>query len=84
MSLEEFENTPDTKSKRYALMKSIMDLGMGFIYVGVGIVIFFPKEFHIYNNFTDSTLAKFFAALVIIYGSWRIYRGVKKNYFKEM
>ena len=83
MSLEEFENTPDPKTKRYVLMKSITDFGMGFIYIGVGILIFFAKQFHLYNNFTDSTAAKIFAVLVIIYGAWRIYRGVKKEYFKE-
>lgn len=83
MSLEEFENTPDAKTKRYILMKTIMDFGMGFIYLGVGILIFFSKEFHLYNNFTDGTPAKIFAVLVIIYGSWRIYRGIKKDYFKE-
>ncbi len=64
-------------------MKSILDFGMGFMYIGVGVVIFFAKEFHLYTNFTDSTLAKVFAVLVIIYGSWRIYRGIKKDYFKE-
>ena len=32
MSLEEFENTPDKKTKRYIMMRSITDLGMGFIY----------------------------------------------------
>lgn len=83
MSLEEFENAPDTKTKRYILMKSIMDFGMGFIYIGVGVVIFFSKEFHLYNNFTESTPAKIFAVLVIIYGAWRIYRGIKKDYFRE-
>ena len=83
MSLEEFENTPDPKTKRYILMKSITDFGMGFIYIGVGILIFFAKEFHLYNNFTDSVTGKVFAALVIIYGSWRIYRGIRKDYFKE-
>ncbi|MEO7120484.1 MAG: hypothetical protein ABIY62_05275 [Ginsengibacter sp.] len=84
MSLEEFENTPDTKTKRYMLMKSVMDFGMGFIYLGVGVVIFFAKEFHFYNNFTEGTLAKVFAVVIIIYGSWRIYRGIKKDYFKEI
>jgi uncharacterized membrane protein YqjE len=83
MSLEEFEDTPDTKTKRYILMKSVMDFGMGFIYLGVGIVIFFSKEFHLYSNFTNGTPAKIFAVLVIIYGAWRIYRGIKKDYFKE-
>ncbi len=83
MSLEEFENTPDAKTKRYVLMKSIMDFGMGFIYLGVGVVILFSRQFHFYNNFTMSIPAKIFAVLVIIYGSWRIYRGIKKDYFKE-
>lgn len=82
MSLEEFENTPDQKTKRYILMKSIMDLGMGFIYLGVGVVIFFAKQFHLYNNFTGSLTGKIFAVLVIIYGAWRIYRGIKKDYIK--
>jgi len=80
MSLEEFENTPDTKTKRYILMKSIMDFGMGSIYLGFGIVILFAKEFHLYNNFTSSATGKIFAVMVIIYGAWRIYRGIKKKY----
>ncbi|MEP6583829.1 MAG: hypothetical protein ABJA90_06170 [Ginsengibacter sp.] len=83
MSLEEFENTTDTKSKRYMQMKSILDFGMGGLYIAVGIIIFFSKQFHLYTNFTESTPAKIFAVLVIIYGAWRIYRGFKKDYFKE-
>lgn len=83
MSLEEFENTPDAKTKRYILMKSIMDFGMGFIYLGVGVIILFANEFHLNNNFTGSLIGKIFAAIVIIYGAWRIYRGIKKDYIKE-
>ena len=85
MSLEEFENTPDSKTKRYILMKSIMDFGMGFLYIGVAVIIFFSKELHIFrnNDFIDSTTAKIFAVLVIIYGAWRIYRGIKKDYLRE-
>ncbi len=83
MSLEEFEDKPDAKTKRYILMKSVMDFGMGFIYIGVGIIIFFSREFHLYNNFTESTPAKIFAVLVVIYGAWRIYRGIKKDYLRE-
>lgn len=83
MSLEEFENTPDAKTKRYILMKTITDFGMGFIYIGVGIVIFFPKQLHLNINLGDNVMAKIFAIIVIIYGAWRIYRGIKKDYFKE-
>lgn len=80
MSLEEFENTPDPKTKRYILMKSIMDLGMGFLYLGVGFIILFAKQFHLFNNFTQSIAGKIFAVLVIIYGGWRVFRGIKKDY----
>ena len=82
MSLEEFENTPDRKTKRYLLMRSITDLGMGFIYIGVGSIIIFGKQFNFSNDFTASTPAKIFAVLVIIYGAWRLYRGFKRKYFK--
>ena len=83
MSLEEFETTQDPKTRRYMQMRSILDLGMGLLYLGIGVVIFFSKEFHLYNDFTESTPAKIFAVLVVIYGAWRIYRGLKKDYFKN-
>ena len=83
MSLEEFENTPDAKTKRYLLMRSITDYGMGALYICVGLFIFFAKRFHFQSDFTMSTAAKLFAVLAIVYGSWRIYRGFKKNYFTK-
>ena len=83
MSLEEFENTPDNKTKRYVMMRSITDMGMGFIYLAVGIIILFAKQFNFSTDFTASVPAKIFAVLVIIYGSWRIFRGIRKKYYKE-
>ncbi len=82
MSLEEFEDEPDKKTKRYMLMRSITDFGMGAIYLAVDFFILFAKQFNFTTDFTMSLPAKIFAVLAIIYGSWRIYRGVKKNYFK--
>lgn len=82
MSLEEFEDTPDRKAKRYILMRSVMDFGMGILYAGVGIIIFFAKEFNFNTDFTRSMAAKIFAVCAFIYGAWRIYRGIKKNYFR--
>ena len=83
MSLEEFENTPDNKTKRYMMMRSITDYGMGTIYLAIGVIILFAKQFNFNNSFALSMPAKLFAGLAIIYGVWRIYRGYKKNYYKR-
>lgn len=82
MSLEEFENMPDKKTKRYILMRSVTDLGMGFIYVGVGIIILLAKQLNLESDFATSTPAKIFAVMAIIYGAWRVYRGIKKKYLR--
>ena len=83
MSLEEFEDKPDPKTKRYVGMKSIMDIGMGIIYIGVGTFILLAKKLNFENEFTDSAIGRIFAILVILYGIWRVYRGIKKDYFIE-
>ncbi len=83
MSLEEFEKAPDSKTKRYILMRSITDFGMGFIYIGIGVLILFAKQLNFKNDFAMTIWAKVFAGFAIIYGAWRVYRGYKKNYFKQ-
>ncbi len=82
MSLEEFEDNTDPKTKRYIMMKSIMDLGMGLIYIGVGILILMAKKIGLNNEFVESMTGKIFAGVVILYGVWRLYRGLKKDYLK--
>jgi NhaP-type Na+/H+ or K+/H+ antiporter len=83
MSLEEFEEHTDQKTKRYILTKSIMDLGMGLIYIAIGIMILFAKKIGLTNQFVESTMGKIFAGLIMLYGLWRLYRGVKKDYLNE-
>lgn len=83
MSIEEFDDKTDPKTKRYITMRSITDYGMGAIYVGIGLLILFAKQFDFNNDFVMSVPAKIFAILAIIYGGWRIYRGYKKSYFKQ-
>ncbi len=83
MSLEEFEKTPDNKTKRYAMMRSISDYGMGILYIAIGVIILFARQFNFNNEFVMTIPAKIFAAFAILYGVWRMYRGYKKNYFKN-
>lgn len=85
MALEEFDKEELTrKEKGYALMKSIMDYGMGVLWLGMGIVLIFSDNFglKIDARFNDPAL-KAFAVVCIVYGLFRFYRGYKKNYFKE-
>ena len=75
MSRNEFQDKPDPKTRRY--------IGMGIIYIAVGAFILFAEKFNLENEFVDSAIGKIFAGLIIIYGLWRIYRGIKKDYLIE-
>jgi hypothetical protein len=85
MALEEFEKEElSEKNKGYARMKSIMDYGMGLLWMGMGIFLVFIKEFHTgFEARFDDPVMKIFGGVCIVYGLFRIYRGYKKNYFIE-
>ena len=79
--LEEYEKK---KRRQIASMKSLMDYGIGVLILGAGFFFFFRNKFPIEmnENFPPNEMDKIFGAICIVYGSWRIYRGYKKNYFK--
>lgn len=83
MSLEEFENRPDKRTRRYIMMKSITDYTMGVIIIGIGLIIIFSRQLQIENENLSTTPVKIFGGVAIVYGAWRIYRGIKKKYFRE-
>ena len=80
MALEEFENKEDEKNKGYYRMKSIMDYGMGVLWILMGIFLLFPTKFSPRFEQYDNGMMKSFAAVCILYGCFRVYRGYKKNY----
>ncbi|HRB31449.1 MAG: hypothetical protein IPQ27_10450 [Chitinophagaceae bacterium] len=85
MALEEFDNDELNKRDRgYARMRSIMDLGMGLLWTAMGVFLFFNKYFETRFdvNLDDSTM-KLLGGICIIYGVFRVYRGVKQNYFRK-
>jgi hypothetical protein len=79
--LEEYEKK---KKKQVALMRSLLDYGIGTLIVAAGIFFFFRRKFHIKFNetFPPDDIDIFFGAICLLYGGWRIYRGYKKNYFR--
>lgn len=85
MALEEFEKEQmSSRNKGYARMRSIMDYGMGLLWMGMGVFLAFNKLFDIgINPRLDDPVIKGLGGIFIIYGLFRIYRGYKKNYFIE-
>jgi hypothetical protein len=71
---------PDRRKKGYILMRTIMDYGMGIIIFGFGIFFLLAPRLGI--GFQIENFYRYcFGGLCLIYGSWRVYRGYKKNYF---
>lgn len=62
-------------------MRAILDYGMGIMIAGFGVFFLLAPKLGFSFSDGDSFFRYFFAGLCILYGSWRIYRGYKKNYF---
>ena len=65
-------------------MRSIMDYGMGLLWLSMGIFLMFIEKFNtgLEARFSDPVM-KWFGGICILYGAFRIYRGYKKNYFRS-
>ena len=68
--------------KAYANRRSLMDLGMGLIYAGMGGFFVLKDLFGFAFDFPPRPFNYIFGALCLLYGGFRIYRGLKKNYFR--
>ena len=77
-----FEDYEKKKKRQISTMRSIMDYGMGVLFILIGIFFLFSEKFGFHLRKGDEWLDNFFAGLCILYGLWRIYRGYKKNYFR--
>lgn len=78
--IEEYENR---RRKQVSVMRSILDYGMGglFLLIGLYFLLYDVLGINIFRS-KPSGLDIFIGVLFVLYGSWRIYRGYKKNYFR--
>jgi hypothetical protein len=72
----------DKRKKVYSSRRSLMDLGMGIIYALLGGFFAFSEFFGIAMEFPTKPFSYIFGGICLLYGAFRIYRGVSKNYFK--
>ena len=80
--LEEYEKK---RRKQVNLMRSMMDYTMGLIILLIGVFFFFLRDKNISVNQylgKPDVLDKVLGVMCLLYGTWRIYRGYKKNYFR--
>ena len=78
--LEEYENK---RRKQVSFMRSLMDYAMGIIIVLLGGILFFHDKLKInINERLSPNMVKVLGVIFVLYGTWRIYRGFKKNYFQ--
>lgn len=78
-----FEDYENKKRKQIILMKSLLDYGMGIIFLLAGIYFLLGDQLNIQiGSKANSGFEKIFGGMCIAYAAWRIYRGYKKNYFR--
>jgi hypothetical protein len=83
MALEEFERQdPNRRDKGYILMRSVMDYGMGVLFIAMGFFFIFAKKVSIDFARFDDPWIKGLGVVTIIYGLFRIYRGYQKKYLR--
>jgi hypothetical protein len=64
-------------------MRSLKDYGIGIFILIVGLFFIFHDKLKLsFADFATSSSDKIFGAVFLLYGSWRIYRGYKQNYFR--
>lgn len=85
MALEEFENEQlSERDKGLIRMRTITNYGMGTFMILVGFFFMFPTQYtRGFVNQYDPVLIKIFAVICWLYGAFRIYRGYRKNYFRN-
>jgi hypothetical protein len=77
--MEDFEQK---RIKAYTNRRSLMDLGMGLIYAAMG-GFFVLKDFlGVAIDFPEKPFNYFLGGLCLLYGGFRIYRGLKNNYYR--
>ena len=70
----------EKRTRRFLTTRSIMDFGMGIMYLAVGLFIMFPQIIGFDMEGFDKIFRYLFGGLCMVYGICRIYRAIKKDY----
>ena len=73
----------EKQRKNYNNMQTVYNITMGLLILGIGLMMFFNEKIGL--NLTekfggDSLMIYLFGSLCLLYGGFRLYRGIKKDY----
>jgi hypothetical protein len=75
------ERFRDKQQKSYTLMRMTYDLTMGLLILGMAFMLFFADRLKIVQIADlDLTFRYMFGGICLLYGGFRLYRGIKKDY----
>ncbi len=70
----------DTSKRRRFGFRQLFDLFMGLLYLALAIVFAFGSKFNLsFAIFEGNNLNYLFAAMIGLYGAWRLYRVFSNN-----
>ncbi len=73
------EESRERRQLQQGRMQAILDYTVGVGAILAGLFIFFIKKFPVDFEFKEPLIAQIFAGISLLYGAWRIYRGINKS-----
>ena len=75
----------DKQRKSFTLMRSVRDFTMAILYLAMAALLFFGEKWKInqvsaLNDAWGKSFSYFFGAICLLYGGFRLYHGIKKEY----
>ncbi|HNP22165.1 MAG TPA: hypothetical protein PKM63_16360 [Panacibacter sp.] len=70
----------EKQKKNYTVMRSIYNITIGIVITGIGVLMFLNEKIglNLVQQF-DPIMIYAFGGLCLLYGSFRLYRGIKKE-----
>jgi hypothetical protein len=70
----------ERRARSLSNMRSTMNFAMGAVYLLVGGFLLLAEKLGFEMESFDDTARYIFGGIIVLYGVWRIYRGIRKEY----
>jgi len=71
----------DRQQKNYSAFRTVYDITMCVLFFGMSLCMFFADKLKITDIISfDPVFRKIFGTICALYGAFRLYRGIKKDY----